>query len=208
MGRAGGPLSALWGSEAGPGPAMLAVQAVDAGASALPASPTRSCRLHLPRPGTQRPLGGGDEGLWIRPGLGTPAGRGRPLVPLAHAGALDTEGGSEKEGPAARLWGFPRVPRSPDPPVGCLSQDAPHPKALSCNPTSQMGKRRPREGEGRSAHAQLRRPPWALTLQPPSVPAKSCSWNCPGNQHGRGKEAALWAGGALGAAPASSLPSP
>lgn len=35
--------SALWGSEAGLGPAMLAAQAVDTGATALPASPTRSC---------------------------------------------------------------------------------------------------------------------------------------------------------------------
>lgn len=77
----GGPLSALWGSEAGPGPAMLAAQAVNAGASALPASPTRSCRLHLPPHGTQRPLGGGDEGLWIRLGPGTPTGQGRTLVP-------------------------------------------------------------------------------------------------------------------------------
>lgn len=94
---------------------MLAAQAVNAGASALPASPTRSCRLHLPQPGTQRPLGGGDKGLWIRLGPGTPTGQGRPFVRSAHAGALDTEGGSEKEGPAARLRGFPGVPRSPDP---------------------------------------------------------------------------------------------
>lgn len=55
--------SALWGSEAGLGPAMLAAQAVDTGATALPASPTRSCTP--PPPGTQRPLGGGDGGLWI-----------------------------------------------------------------------------------------------------------------------------------------------
>lgn len=83
--------------------------------------------------------------------------------------------------PAPRTSRGAEIPRPQSPPWGA-SQDAPHPKALSCNPTAQTGKRRPREGEGRSAHTQLRRPPWALALQsPPSVPAKSCSWNCPGN---------------------------
>lgn len=117
-----------------------------------------------------RPLGGGDEGLWIWPGLGTLACRGRPLVPLAHAGALDMEGGSKKEGPAAASWAFLgcQDPQTPEPHWGA-SQDAPHPKALSCNPTSQMGKQRPREGTGQSAHAQLQRPPWALTLRPPPL---------------------------------------
>lgn len=110
MGRAGRPPSALWGSEAGLGPAMLPAQAVDAGAIALPAHPTHSCSLDLPRPGTRGPQERGMRGLWIRPGPGTPTGQGRPLVPSAHAGALDTEGRSEKEGPAARPQGFPRVP--------------------------------------------------------------------------------------------------
>lgn len=35
--------NALWGSEAGPDPAMLATQAVDTGTTAPPASPTHSC---------------------------------------------------------------------------------------------------------------------------------------------------------------------
>lgn len=191
---------------------MLPAQAVDAGAIALPARPTHSCSLFLPRPGTHRPLGRGDGGLRIWPGPGTPTGNGRPLVPSARAGALATEGGSEKAGPAAaHPWDFPRVPRSPDPraPQWGASQDAPHPKALSCNPTSQVGKRRPREREGRSTHALLWRPPRALTLQLPLYPCQELqlelSWE---SARKRKKEAALWAGGALGVAPASSLPSP
>lgn len=189
---------------------MLAAQAVDAGATALPASPTRSCRLHLPRPGSKRALGGRDEGLWIWPGLGTLACQGRPLVPLAHAGALDTKGGSKKEGRAAHLQDFPGVPRSPDPraPAGCLS-GCTSPQSSQLQPNFSDGETEAQRGEGperscSAPEASLGPNPPA----PPSVPAESCSWNCPGNQHGRGKEAALWAGGALGVAPASSLPSP
>lgn len=207
-GRAGRPLSALWGSEVGLGPAMLAAQAVNAGTTALPASPTRSCRPHLPLPGTQRPLGGGDQGLWIWPGLRTPICWGRPLVPLANAGALDMEGGSKKEGPAARLQGFPGVPRSPDPraPVGCLS-GCTSPQSSQLQPNFLDGETEAQRGEGPECSCSA--PEASLgpnAPAPTSVPAKSCSWNCPGNQHGRGKEAALWAGGALGVA--SSLPSP
>lgn len=208
-GRADRPPRALWGSEAGPGPAMLAAQAVDAGATALPASPTRSCRLRLPRPGTRGPwevgmrVCGSGQGWGLSP-------VGRPLVPLAHAGALDMEGGSKKEGPAARLLGFPGVPRSPDPraPVGCLS-GCTSPQSSQLQPNFSDGETEAQRGDGperscSAPEASLGPNPPA----PPSVPAKSCSWNCPGNQHGRGKEAALWAGGALGVAPASSLPSP
>lgn len=157
-GRAGRPPSALWGSEAGLGPAMLPAQAGDAAATALPARPAHSCSLYLPPPGTRRPPGDGAGGLWIWPGPGTPTAKGRPLVPSAHAGALATEGRSEKTaGPAARPRGFPRgakIPRPQSPQWGA-SQDAPHPKALSCNPTSRMRKRRPSEREGRSTHAPL-----------------------------------------------------
>lgn len=114
-----------------------------------------------------RPLGGGDEGLWIWPGLGTLACRGRPLVPLAHAGALDMEGGSKKEGPAARLLGFPGVARSPDPraPVGCLS-GCTSPQSSQLQPNFSDGATEAQRGDGQSAHAQLQRPPWALTLRP------------------------------------------
>lgn len=185
---------------------MLATQAVDAGATALPASPTRSCTS--PGPGL-RPLGGRDGSLRIWPELGT------PLVPLIQAGAL-----VRRKGPLPIPGYLPRVPRSPDPkvPKWGASQDAPHPKALSCNPRSPVGKRRPREGKGRSAHAQLREPPWALTLQPMAL---SCTaphplWPCLELQLELSWESApeeerklpLWAGGALGVAPASSLPSP
>lgn len=131
---------------------------------------------HLPRPGTRRPLGGGDRGLWIRLGLGTPAAWGRPWTQKEEVKR------DRACCPPPRLPQGAKIPR-PQSPQGGASRDAPRPKAHSCNPTSQVEKQRPREGEGRSTHAQLQRPPWALTLQfLPSVPAKSCSWNCPGNQ--------------------------
>lgn len=102
---------------------MLAAQAVNAGASALPASPTRSCRLHLPQPGTQRPLGGGDKGLWIRLGPGTPTGQGRPFVPLAHAEPLTRKEEARRKGllPASGASPGCQDPQTPEPPVGCLS---------------------------------------------------------------------------------------
>lgn len=168
-GRADRPLNALWGSEAGLGPAMLAAQAVDTGATALPASPTRSCRLHLPRPGTQRPLGDGDEGLWIWPGLGTLACRGRLLVPSAHAEALDMEGGSKKKGPAAHLQGFPGVPRSPDlrAPVGRLS-GCTSPQSSQLQPNFSDGETETQTGGGpeRSCSA----PEASLGPNPPAPP--------------------------------------
>lgn len=70
----GGPLSALWHSEAGPGPTMLAAQAVNAGAMALPASPTHSCT------GTSPGLGRG--GPWeVGTGVcGSGWGWGLPLL--------------------------------------------------------------------------------------------------------------------------------
>lgn len=114
-----------------------------------------------------RPLGGGDEGLWIWPGLGTLACRGRPLVPLAHAGALDMEGGSKKEGPAVRLLGFPGVPRSPDPraPVGCLS-GCTSPQSSQLQPNFSDGETEAQRG---GAGALM---PWALTLRPPLCPCQ------------------------------------
>lgn len=98
-----------------------------------------------------------------------PTVEGRPLVPLANAGALHTEGGKQ-EGPAACLQGFPGVPRSPDPraPVGCLS-GCTSPQSSQLQPNFSDGETEAQRGEGRSTHAQLRRPPWALTLQPPTL---------------------------------------
>lgn len=155
---------------------MLPAQAVDTGAIALPARPTHSCSLYLPRPGTQRPLGDGDGGLWIWPGPQPPTGKGRPLVPSAHAGALATRKEEVRRqgllpAPGCQDPQGAKIPR-PQSPQGGASQDAPHPKALSCNPTSQMGTRRPREREGQSTHALLWRPPWALTLQLPLCPCQ------------------------------------
>lgn len=141
-------------------------------------------------------------------GQGLPLVGGDPFVPLAHAGALDIEG--EREGRACcPPPGSPGVPRSPDPraPSGVPLRTHLTPKLSAATQLLQTGNGGPEEGK---AGALTLSPGASLGPHPPAppAPAKSCSWNRPGNQHRRGKEAALWAGGALGVAPASSLPSP
>lgn len=99
-------------------------------------------------------------------------------------------------------------PQTPEPPGGCLS-GCTSPQSSQLQPDFSDGEMEAQRGGGPEHSCSA--PEASLGPNPPvppSVPAKSCSWNCPGNQHGRGKEAALWAGGALGVAPASSLPSP
>lgn len=93
----------------------------DAAAVALAAPPAHAVRTS-PGLGPRRPWEMGMEVCGSGQGRGTPTAEGRPPVPSARAGALATEGGSEKAGPAARPRGFPRVPRSPDPraPSGVL----------------------------------------------------------------------------------------
>lgn len=63
--------------------------------------------MHLPQPGTQWPLEGGDGGLWIWPGLGLPLSQGDPLFPQPTQEPLCFPGCQD-----------PETPKSP---VGCLS---------------------------------------------------------------------------------------
>lgn len=186
---------------------MLPAQAVDTGAIALPARPTHSCSLYLPRPGTQRPLGDGDGGLWIWPGPQPPTGKGRPLVPSAHAGALATR---KEEVRRQGLLPAPgcQDPQTSEPPGGCFS-GCTSPQSSQLQPDISDGDTEAqREGGPEHSCSALEA---SLGTNPPAPPLslpRAAAGTVLGISTEEEKEAALWAGGALGVAPASSLPSP
>lgn len=168
-GRAGGPPSALWGSEAGPGPAMLAAQAVHAGATALPASPTHSCNPHRPGPGRRGPWEVG------RGGSVDPARAGdSPLLggdPMQEP--LTRKEGVQSKGPAARPQDFPgcRDPQTPEPPVGCLS-GCTSPQSSQLQPDCSDGETEAQRGGGpERPHAA---PEASLGPRPPVPPLCPC----------------------------------
>lgn len=163
---------------------MLVTQAVNAGATALPASPPcpPSTLMHSPGPGF-RPLGGRDGSLWIWPELST------ALVPLRHVGAL-----MRRKGLLPIPGHYPECqdPQTPNSPAGCLS-GCTSPPSSQLQPEFSDGEAEAQRGEGPVCSCFAREallgpdPPArasSCTAPPPtahSIPAGSCSWNCPGN---------------------------
>lgn len=143
---------------------------------------------------------------------------GQGSVDLAGAGdsrclgeTLDSEGRSEKRPgllPAPGTAPGRQDPQTPEPPGGCLL-GCTSPQSSQLQPDFSGGKMEAQRGGGPEHSCPA--PEASLGPNPPVPPLCPCqelqlelSWE----SAGRGKEAALWAEGALGVAPASSLPSP
>lgn len=132
---------------------------------------------------------------------GAPTESGRPLVPSAHTGALV----------------LPWVPRSRDPkvPSGVPLRMHLTPKLSAATRVLRWGNKGPERGRAGAvmlSSGSLPGPspssPRLHLLRPPLCPCLELQLELSWESAPRGKEVALWAGGALGVAPASSLPSP
>lgn len=135
-------------------------------------------------------------------GWGLPLLRGDPLSPQPTQEPLPRKDEvRRRQGllPAPGASPGSQDPQTPEPPVGCFSGRT-SPQSSQLQPDIS-------DGETEASCSALEA---ALGTNPPAPPSlpRAAAGAAPGASPGEEKEAALWAGGASGMAPASSLPSP